>query len=278
MIPKKIHYCWFGGGEMSEKELRCIESWKKLCPDYEIIRWDESNYDVTKCDYTKEAYEAKKWAFVSDYARLDIIYNNGGIYLDTDVEIIKSFDSLLDEKCFLGTEPSSYLIATGLGFGAEKGNENIKAMLDDYNGAHYRLGKDIYDPINCPTRNSRPFYKYGFSTQMREVSSFNGATVYTTEYFAPYDPETATLNITDNTYSIHNYNASWIEQEKKDIEYKINDYSKSHSRLITKIYKNKLECEYKYSSANAFNMLRLILFKLRKKLVIYIHNIRENNN
>ena len=94
MIPKKIHYCWFGENPMPDKDLENIESWKKFCPDYEIIRWDESNYDVNKIPYIKEAYECKKYAFVSDYARLDIIYHEGGIYLDTDVEIIKNIDFL----------------------------------------------------------------------------------------------------------------------------------------------------------------------------------------
>ena len=94
MIPKKIHYCWFGGNPMPEKDKKCIESWKRYCPDYEIIRWDESNYDVSKNRYMKEAYEEKKWGFVPDYARLDIIYNEGGIYLDTDVELVKNLDDL----------------------------------------------------------------------------------------------------------------------------------------------------------------------------------------
>ena len=94
MIPKVIHYCWFGGNEMSELEKKCIESWKTQCPDYEIIRWDETNYDVTKNLYMQQAYAAKKWAFVSDYARLDILYQHGGIYLDTDVELLQSLNTL----------------------------------------------------------------------------------------------------------------------------------------------------------------------------------------
>ena len=98
MIPKKIHYCWFGGAPKSKLAKKCIKSWKRKCPDYEIIEWNESNYDVTKIPFMKEAYDAKKWGFVPDYARLDIIYNNGGIYLDTDVEIVKSLDDLLSDR------------------------------------------------------------------------------------------------------------------------------------------------------------------------------------
>ena len=102
MIPKVIHYCWFGGNEMSALEKKCIESWKTQCPDYEIIRWDETNYDVTKNLYMQQAYAAKKWAFVSDYARLDILYQHGGFYLDTDVELLQSLDALRTHAAFAG--------------------------------------------------------------------------------------------------------------------------------------------------------------------------------
>lgn len=119
MIPKIIHYCWFGGGELPQMQKKCIESWKKFCPDYEIKEWNESNYDVHKVPYISEAYDAGKMAFVSDYARLDIIYKHGGIYLDTDVEIIKSLEPLLEHTCFLGAERDG-IVATGLGFGAER--------------------------------------------------------------------------------------------------------------------------------------------------------------
>ena len=104
MIPKKIHYCWFGGNEMPEVVIKCIKSWKEIMPDYEIIRWDESNYDVKKCKFISDAYAEKKWAFVSDYARLDILYDHGGIYLDTDVEVLKSLNDLLDLDGFCGFE------------------------------------------------------------------------------------------------------------------------------------------------------------------------------
>ena len=121
MLPKKIHYCWFGGNELPDLAIKCIESWKKYCPDYEIIEWNETNFDLECCDFVKEAYKAKKWAFVSDYARLKVVYDNGGIYLDTDVELVKSLDILLQEKCYFGEETTGY-VATGLGFGAENGN------------------------------------------------------------------------------------------------------------------------------------------------------------
>ena len=117
MIPKIIHYCWFGSNPLSETAQECIASWRKYCPDYEIKEWNENNFDLNCCNFVKEAYEAKKWAFVRDVARLKIIYEEGEIYLDTDVQVVKSFDDLLNNQCFLGEETSG-CIKTGLGFGA----------------------------------------------------------------------------------------------------------------------------------------------------------------
>ena len=131
MIPKKIHYCWFSGNKMPKEFEAYIASWKKNCPDYEIIRWDETNYDVSRNTYMKDAYKEKRWGFVPDYARFDIIYQEGGIYLDTDVELLKSLDPLLDNPCFLGFEDKNH-INPGLGFGAERGNPVIKALCDMY--------------------------------------------------------------------------------------------------------------------------------------------------
>ena len=138
MIPKVIHYCWFGGGPLNELSEKCMASWKKLCPDYEIVRWDESNYDVTKTKYMRQAYEAKKWAFVSDCARLDIIYKHGGIYLDTDIELLQPLDRLLDRKGFLGIEGTK-MINTGLGMGGEAGVELFRVLRDEYDTMDFQL-------------------------------------------------------------------------------------------------------------------------------------------
>ena len=143
MIPKIIHYCWFGGKPLPEMAEKCIASWRKYNPGYQIKRWDENNFDL-ECDFFPgEAYQVGRWAFVSDYARLKIIYENGGIYLDTDVEVIKSLDELLSFQCFLGAETDGY-IATGLGFGAEKGSTVVGKMLDAYKGKHFQIGRSKY--------------------------------------------------------------------------------------------------------------------------------------
>lgn len=269
MIPKIIHYCWFGGNPLPDSVLKCIESWKKHCPGYEIKQWNEENYDYKKNAFTLEAYEAKKWAFVSDFARLDIIYNNGGIYLDTDVELLKSLDELLDKKCFLAIEQPSHLIATGLGFGAEKGNPCIKEMLDEYNGAHFKLAEGIYDTtIPCPTRNTAPFYKYGFNLEIDKPVNLGGAMVYPPEYFCPFERKINELKITENTFSIHHYDSSWISEEEKEITKKIKEYEKSHSVIKTKIYKNQLESKAKYGNSNPLNMIKMLAFKIRKKFIL----------
>ena len=128
MIPKVIHYCWFGGNEKTLLILRCIESWKRYCPDYRIIEWNENNYNINACEYTREAYNAGKWAFVSDYARIEILYLYGGIYLDTDVELHSSLDDLLQYDAWFAQDDIRY-VNTGLGFGACQKNDLLRRIL-----------------------------------------------------------------------------------------------------------------------------------------------------
>ncbi len=205
MIPKVIHYCWFGGNKKSKSVLKCIQSWKKYCPDYKIIEWNEDNFDINCIPFVKEAYEAKKWAFVTDYARLKIIYENGGIYLDTDVEVIRSFDNLLVLEAFAGFEGQKH-INTGLGFGAEKGQKMISELMQDYHGRHFS-DKNCKNLI-CPIINTDIFIKHGLQ-QDGTKQCISGVTVFPKEYFNPKDNQTYELNITANTYSIHHYDASW---------------------------------------------------------------------
>ncbi len=211
MIPKKIHYCWFGGNPIPEKDQKCIESWKRLCPDYEIIRWDESNYNVRKNNFISQAYDMKKWAFVSDYARLDIVYTHGGIYLDTDVELIKSLDELLENEAFMGFEKGC-MIATGLGFGAIPKQKGIKLLRDSYDDLDFldengnpKKAKDL----NCPIINSKILMQNG-AIMNDKMQNVLGITLYPTEYFCPLNSTTGNLNCTENTFTIHWYNMSWL--------------------------------------------------------------------
>lgn len=142
MIPKVIHYCWFGGSPKSDLIKKCIDSWHEFCPDYQIIEWNETNFDVNCNSYVKAAYEDKKWAFVSDYARLFVVYNNGGIYLDTDVLLHNSIDELLEHECWLASDDVRY-IATGLGFGAEKYNWLINKVMNAYEDYTYPSGTNV---------------------------------------------------------------------------------------------------------------------------------------
>ncbi len=205
MIPKVIHYCWFGGNKKSKSMLKCIESWKKHCPDYKIVEWNENNFDINCIPFVKEAYAEKKWAFVTDYARLKIIYENGGIYLDTDVEIVRNFDSLLNYKAFMGFEGEEH-INTGLGFGAESGNEIIYSIMIDYHAR--KFDKDDCGNIICPIINTEILIGCGLKPDGTR-QNVGGVEFFPKEYFNPKDNQTYEVNMTENTYSIHHYDASW---------------------------------------------------------------------
>lgn len=207
MIPKTIHYCWFGGGELSTKAKKCIQSWKKYCPDYEIIEWNEDNFDVHQNEYTKKVYAEKKYAFLSDYARLKIVYEQGGIYLDVDVELVKSLDDLLENDAYFGFETKEF-INTGVGFGAKKGSIAVKTLLEEYN----QLLDGTKDVIGCPKLNTEGVIKLGLERN-GQLQKLADCTVYPADYFNPYDDPTGRLNKTKNTYSIHWYAKSWLDKK-----------------------------------------------------------------
>lgn len=207
MIPKKIHYCWFGKGELSTTAKKCIKSWKKYCPDYEIIEWNEDNFDIHQNEYTRKVYAEKKYAFLSDYARLKIVYEQGGIYLDVDVELVKSFDDLLDNDAYFGFETKEF-INTGVGFGAKKGSIAIKTLLDEYD----QLLDGTKDVIGCPMLNTEGVIKLGLKRN-GQLQKLAECTVYPVEYFNPYDDPTGRLNKTKNTHSIHWYAKSWMDKK-----------------------------------------------------------------
>lgn len=266
MIPKVIHYCWFGKSKMPELVKKCVESWKKKCPDYEIVQWNEDNYSINNSiDYVKEAYQNEAWSFVSDYARLDIVYNNGGIYLDTDVELIRNLDDMLEQDCFLALESSGY-IATGLGFGAVKKSKAIEMMMAEYEGVHYMLASDVFDKTPCPMRNTSPFRNMGFKKCL-DIQNLGVCNVYPPEYFCPIDYITRECNITKNTISIHHYNESWITDNEKKLRKEVEEFSKIHNRFSTFLYKNKREFELTCSKLTMMDFFKFIIHKLREKFV-----------
>lgn len=215
-IPKIIHYCWFGGNPLPDKVKHCIESWKKFCPDYKIIQWDESNYDVNKIQYINDAYKEKKWAFVSDYARLDVVYNYGGIYLDIDVELKKNLDELLESSVFFAMEKQNMLIATGLGFGSEPLNLHIKNLLEIYNSLSFYKSDGTLNLTPCTLYTTEYFEKLGYKTA-DVTQKIDGVVIFSSDYFCPMNFLDGSLNITEKTFGIHWYDASWFSEDDKKI-------------------------------------------------------------
>lgn len=213
MIPKIIHYCWFGPGQISDKDKACLESWKKFCPDYEIKLWNEDNYDVNKNQYMSDAYREKKWSFVSDYARLDVVYQYGGVYLDTDVELIQNIDDLMDNVMYCGFENDEY-VAFGLGFGAEKGHPIIKEIMDVYETLSFYNPNGSLNLEPCPIYQSTVLKKHGIRMD-NTMQNIDGVLVLPSEYFCPINDGTGEMTITDNTRSIHHFSWSWAGKSER---------------------------------------------------------------
>lgn len=206
-IPKIIHYCWFGKNPLPELAVKCIASWKKFLPEYEIKEWNEETYDVRKIPYIAQAYDAKKYAFVSDYARFDILYQYGGLYFDTDVEVVKPLDEILKRGAFAGVE-SAGALAAGLGLASPAASPIYKEILDSYKNSFFIKDDGSMDLTTVVTRVSDIFRKHGFSDK-NEIQKVDEITVYPSEYFCPINPSTGELKITENTYTIHHYAATW---------------------------------------------------------------------
>ena len=233
MIPKVINYCWFGGNPLPKSAQMCIASWRKHLPDYEIKEWNESNFDVNIIPYTAEAYKAKKYAFVSDYARFWILYKYGGLYFDTDVEVIKNMDDIIAKGPFMGCEneakagamPAQLGVAPGLGLGVNPGlglgvnpglglgvNPGLGLygeILDIYKDKHYILPDGTYSRETVVTITTDLLCKYGLKN-ISDIQEVAGVLIYPKEYFCPKDYATGRLELTANSASIHHYDASWL--------------------------------------------------------------------
>lgn len=206
-IPKVIHYCWFGGKPLPPEVLRCMDSWKKYCPDYKIIQWNEQNFDCSQNLYARQALDAQKWAFVTDYVRLKVVCTHGGIYLDTDVELIRPLDDLLDCEAFFGFQANNE-VATGLGFGSVPGSRALQAMLADYDHIPFLREDGTPDRTPCPERNTAALVRLGLRPDGTR-QTVAGAEIFPAEYFCPIAFETGVKHFTENTHSIHHYHASW---------------------------------------------------------------------
>lgn len=208
MIPKKLHYCWFGRNPKPQLVQKCIESWKKYCPDWEIIEWNEDNYDISKSEFCKQAYENKKWAFVSDYARFDILNQYGGVYVDTDVEIIASIDEFLRHTLFSGYETDRW-VAPGLILGGESGQDVLKSVLNAYDHAAFmENGTENHKTVG--EFFTAALIEHGF-VMNGQLAEIDGMALYPKEYFCPLDDSTGVMKKTKNTHTIHWYSKSWFD-------------------------------------------------------------------
>ena len=209
MIPKKIHYCWFGRNPKPKLAQRCIASWKKYCPDFEIIEWNEDNFDVNMNGYTRMCYNEKKYAFLSDYVRLLVVEEHGGVYFDTDVEVIKPIDELLTNDAFYCFENSEF-VATGLGFGSVAGGKSIRAMVAAYDC----LLSGDKGVIGCPLLNTKALEELGLKKDA-SLQRVADALILPMDYMNPYDSATGKLCKTGNTVSVHWYSAAWLSPSRR---------------------------------------------------------------
>lgn len=211
MIKRTIHYCWFGGKEKPSFSKKCISSWRKNCPGYDIVEWNESNFDVCRNRYARYCYDNKKWAFLSDFVRLEVIAEYGGIYFDTDVELVGELDGLLQYEAFYGFE-NNQNIATGLGFGAQANHPTVLAMRQQYLDLQ-PLADGSYPTVACPALNTKALLPFGLKLDGTR-QNIAGAEIFPSDWFNPYDDPTGRLNKTENTVSIHWYSKSWISKKK----------------------------------------------------------------
>ena len=230
MIPKVIHYCWFGRGQMPKLALMCIESWKKFLPDYEIKEWNEDNFDLDMYPYVREAYDNRKFAFVTDVVRLYALYTEGGIYMDTDVEVLKSLDPFLHHHAFSGFENDT-MIPTGI-MASEKGGKWAKDNLEYYLGKHFIKGDGIFDL----TTNVVTITNYMLPLGLKQNNSFQDfpglITLYPKDYFCPKDHNTNKVYLTPNSVTIHHFNGSWVSKNQK--------FKQSVGRFLGKTLTKKL--------------------------------------
>lgn len=263
-IPKIIHYCWFGKTPLSEGARKCISSWKIYCPEYEIKEWNESNFDLECCDYVKEAYSMKKWAFVSDYARFKILYEFGGLYFDTDVELIKPMEPIIKKGPFLGFEenpdPGRGAVAPGLGMGAVPGMKLNHEMIKHYQSLHF-LNKDGSPRFTTVVVYMTDLlYQYGMKRE-KGIQTVEGISIYPSEFFCPKNYKTGEMNVTEHTYSIHHYSESWLDEVTKKIHKQEAWFRKKYGRCL----------------GNLIGHIVVIPLKMKRKILNRKYSLRKKN-
>lgn len=259
MIPKVIHYCWFGNNPLPELAIKCINSWKKYLPDYEIKEWNENTFDVNSIKYTQQAYKRKKYAFVSDYARFWILYHHGGIYFDIDVELIKPLSPILKSGPYMGLETNNVMqtgiftgtdagvaCAPGLGMATEKGMEFCKNMLDLYQTIEFIFPSGVINTKTVVSYTSEMLLKFGYDRSSNDIQECAGFKIYPREYFGPHiDRKTGKITLYPETYSIHHYAATWVDKKMvwkgRIVDVMLNVLPISAVKKIRKIYRAVLQ-------------------------------------
>lgn len=246
---KIIHYCWFGPNKISKLAEKCLESWKKYLPDYEIMLHTEDNFDFNKNKFIKEAYENKKWAFVSDYARLEALYKYGGIYFDTDMEVTKDISEILEKECVFGVEDSK-MVAAGFIYVKNSNNKFIKKILDIYDDMKIFDKQNIYK-ITIPAIITKEMQNYGYDKTNTNIQYLEqvDVTIYPQEYFYPQSYDNQKNNFTKNSCMIHHYDGTWSSKQEKIKIYfirnnmkfmvKVVDIILAVNRKVKKIFKVK---------------------------------------
>lgn len=230
MIPKKIHYCWFGKKPLPDLAKKCLLSWEKHCPDYEIIRWDEDSFDLQQHQYTAEAYKAGKYAFITDYVRLWALFIHGGIYMDTDVEVLKSLDGFLHHRAFSGFE-NEHSVQTGI-MGSEINGEWVKQELACYDNKHFILPDGTPDLTPNTKTITEHLTEDGFLLNNCYQEHKNIVVMYPHDYFCPKSWKTGKIELTENSYTIHHFDGSWLPKHHRAAIYLY--------RLFTKIVGEKV--------------------------------------
>lgn len=233
-IPKIIHYCWFGKGKKPDLALKCIESWKKNLSDYKIKEWNEDNFDLNLYPYVREAYNAKKFAFVTDVVRLYALYNEGGVYMDIDVEVLKPLDSILHYEAVSGFENDKN-IPTGL-MASVKGQKFIKECLEEYDNLHFKKSDGTFDLTTNVTRITNNALKYGLQ-QNNKQQTVNGFTLLPWDYLCPKSHRDGKIRLSENSLTIHHFAGSWVSNSLKIKKKFLNLIGEKNSKILVRIKK-----------------------------------------
>ena len=256
MIPKTIHYCWFGGNPLPPLAVKCIKSWKKHCPDFEIIEWNESNFDIASAPlYVRQAFEAKKWAFVTDYVRLYALTSFGGIYMDTDVEVVKPLNPFLNHAAFSGFE-SETTIPTGI-MACEKGFPLFTELMRYYDGARFLKDDGTFNVVTNVEIITKLLRPKGLN-QNNQYQVIDGFALYPNDYFCPLDYLSGKLKKTKRTVTIHWFNGSWKTPEQKKLRKQYRRKTRARE-----IYRGPARLARKLFGAEPVNRIKRLICRKR---------------